>query len=214
MFNFDLLQTFTTLSEVPEKIKSFYWEDEAGDLIILAKTEIDSVERLELFIAKGVQAHIEAAAERVAVGQKWQYFDKYHAYLNDLAAANAFNDNLPVVGQDERGMDIFAEPKPIPDEPATMQDYTGAKILAPFLRPLFKQQRTEQVAKLTVDIEGLIFDADEVSQDRMSRAILVMNDVETTLWILNDNEPVDVTKAQLKAALKAAGQAQTAIWTN
>lgn len=77
---------------------------------------------------------------------------------------------------------------------------------------LFKQERAKAVAAIVVEVDGLLFDGDEVSQGRMARAALVMNDEETTLWVQANNEPAQVTKAQLIEAIRLAGAAQTAVW--
>ena len=81
-------------------------------------------------------------------------------------------------------------------------------------RATFKAERTAQVAALTITTEaGNEFDADEVSQGRMARAILSMGDTEVVVWVLADNTAVEVAKAELIEALKLAGLAQMALWT-
>lgn len=77
-----------------------------------------------------------------------------------------------------------------------------------------KQVRAEYVSKIIVEVDGLPFDGDETSQDRMARSIVALNDGETLQWVLADNTIAQVTKIQLKEALRLAGQAQTAIWAN
>lgn len=80
-------------------------------------------------------------------------------------------------------------------------------------REQFKQERTQAVQRLTVTTSsGNTFDADETSQTRMSRAITIMDDAETTVWVLADNTPIQATKAELKEALRLAGEAQSALW--
>lgn len=61
---------------------------------------------------------------------------------------------------------------------------------------------------------GRVFDGDEVSQGRMSRAILTLQFTNTpsTLWVLADNTPVQVTIVELSEALALAGAAQSAVW--
>ena len=81
------------------------------------------------------------------------------------------------------------------------------------LRDYFKKQRLTKVENIIVEISGKLFDGDEISQTRMTRAALVMDDIETTGWVLaGDSELTQVTKAELLAAIKSAGLAQTAIW--
>jgi len=84
--------------------------------------------------------------------------------------------------------------------------------LAPTLRKLWKEDRQKQVNNIVVTTDVGDWDGDEVAQTRMARAISVMTDTDETLWILKDNSVASVTKAQIKEALKLAGEAQTALW--
>lgn len=80
-------------------------------------------------------------------------------------------------------------------------------------REQFKLDRAQAMQTLTVTTQsGNVFDADETSQTRMSRAITIMDDEETTVWVLADNTPIQATKAELKEALRLAGEAQAALW--
>lgn len=76
-----------------------------------------------------------------------------------------------------------------------------------------KQERASEVERLTVEVEGMVFDADETSQARMSVAASSMTDDETNVWVLHDNSVVQVTKAQLLQACRLARIAQSAVWT-
>lgn len=76
-----------------------------------------------------------------------------------------------------------------------------------------KAERAAEVERLTVEVEGMIFDADETSQARMSVAASSMTDDETNVWVLHDNSVVQVTKAQLLLACRLARIAQSAVWT-
>ena len=76
-----------------------------------------------------------------------------------------------------------------------------------------KAKRAEEVERLTVEVEGMVFDADETSQARMSVAASSMTDDETNVWVLHDNTVVQVTKAQLLLACRLARIAQSAVWT-
>jgi len=81
------------------------------------------------------------------------------------------------------------------------------------LRDQFKLDRDQAIRSLTVTTQaGNVFDADETSQTRMSRAITIMDDIDTTVWVLADNVPIQATKAELKEALRLAGEAQAALW--
>ena len=77
-----------------------------------------------------------------------------------------------------------------------------------------KAERAEAVAALTVEVDGMVFDGDEKAQERMARAVLMAESPEEqTEWVLADNTVALVTADQLKRACRAAGQAQTALWT-
>lgn len=79
-------------------------------------------------------------------------------------------------------------------------------------RELFKQSRTEAVSQIVVEVDGLLFDGDEISQTRMARAIVTMQDTDMCPWVLADNTAVMATKAQLVEALRKAGEEQTRLW--
>lgn len=79
-----------------------------------------------------------------------------------------------------------------------------------------KEYRILAISKTTVmTTNGNVFDADEESQNRMTRAIVSMQlaEVNETNWILANNTSATVTVAELGEALRLAGQEQTRIWT-
>ena len=81
-----------------------------------------------------------------------------------------------------------------------------------------KAERAEAVSKITVEVDGMVFDGDEKAQDRMARAITMFQannlpaDYQTD-WVLADNTIAKVTVTQLSQALLLAGKEQTALWT-
>ena len=77
-----------------------------------------------------------------------------------------------------------------------------------------KSERADYVSKIVVEVDGMQFDGDETSQDRMVRAAYALNEGETVQWVLADNTIAQVTKEQLRQALRLAGEAQTSIWAN
>lgn len=79
-------------------------------------------------------------------------------------------------------------------------------------RAAFKVDRQAAVSAIKVSVDGMVFDGDERSQERMSRALVGMLDDEFVLWVLADNTPTRVTKAQLFEALRLAGKRQTELW--
>ena len=79
-------------------------------------------------------------------------------------------------------------------------------------RKLFKYNRQKLLDTLTVEVDGMVFDGDEVSQGRMARASLSMQGSETIQWVLANNEKATVTKEQLAFALRLAGAKQAEFW--
>lgn len=77
-----------------------------------------------------------------------------------------------------------------------------------------KRYRAAQVAAITVEVDGMVFDGDEPAQNRMARAITAADasGLDTTEWVLADNTVATVTKAQLQEALTKAMQAMAALW--
>lgn len=106
-----------------------------------------------------------------------------------------------------RRFQIVAIPEPT-DEEIAAQELAQAKA-----------ERAEAVSRITVEVDGMVFDGDESSQTRMSRtisaAIALGVDINTErrTWVLADNSIARPTIAQLAEALRKAGDAQTALWT-
>lgn len=76
-----------------------------------------------------------------------------------------------------------------------------------------KQARYALVGAITVTTtSGNVFDGDENSQNRMARAIAGMDDTDTMLWVLSDNQLITVNKTELREALRLSGIAMTTIW--
>ena len=81
-----------------------------------------------------------------------------------------------------------------------------------------KAERAAAVSRITVTVDGMVFDGDEISQERMSRtitaAVATGEDMSaTTTWVLADNTIAQPSIQQLAQALRAAGEQQTALWT-
>lgn len=82
-----------------------------------------------------------------------------------------------------------------------------------------KQSSKANIQALVKDIEveynGVIYQGDETSQDRMSRAINGLPDeVSTIYWKAKDNSVLALNKLDLKKILYLAVQEQTKIWVN
>lgn len=101
----------------------------------------------------------------------------------------------------------YVPPEPTPEEKAAAELEQA------------KAERADAVSKITVTVDGMVFDGDETAQTRMGRTIAAAIaqgvDLETTkrTWVLADNTVAEVTVKQLAEALQLAGDAQTALWT-
>lgn len=65
-------------------------------------------------------------------------------------------------------------------------------------------EATSTSASTTVTIDDITLDASVTAQNRMARAILVMEEEESVQWLSSDEAVVTLTKSQLKQALKTA----------
>ena len=75
-----------------------------------------------------------------------------------------------------------------------------------------KRARKVAVANIVVEVDGMTFDGDEISQDRMTRSIVAMTDEDSIPWVLADNSIAIVSKNQLKTALRLSGLKQSELW--
>jgi hypothetical protein len=113
-------------------------------------------------------------------------------------------DGDPPTLAPEKGFS-WVEHVPVPPDPETEEQYRARK----------KRERDEAVSNIAVTVtSGKVFDGDETSQGRMSRAIIGMQaaSVSEIGWTLANNEHVTVTIAELTEALILAGLAQSALW--
>ncbi|HDN9016724.1 TPA: DUF4376 domain-containing protein [Aeromonas salmonicida] len=77
----------------------------------------------------------------------------------------------------------------------------------------WKLEREEKVRAIVVEVDGLRFDGDEDSQNRMARAVAAADLMtETTEWTLADNTVATVSMQTLNTACRLAGEEQTRIW--
>lgn len=93
------------------------------------------------------------------------------------------------------------------EEPEKPQEQIEAEALAQS-----KAERADAVSKIIVEVDGMAFDGDEESQQRVARSIIALEDGETMPWVLYDNTIAEVTKEQLKQVLRLAGQRQSELW--
>ena len=84
-----------------------------------------------------------------------------------------------------------------------------------YLKQISKANRATLVENIEVEYNGTIYQGDETSQDRMSRAINGLPDDTTTIsWKAKDNSSQELNRLDLKEILFLAGQEQTRIWFN
>lgn len=75
-----------------------------------------------------------------------------------------------------------------------------------------KEARAHEVSKLVIEVDGFKLDADEISQDRMSRTYTMLEDGAIKEWKDANNIWHDIPKEAFKNAVKVAGIAQTELW--
>lgn len=98
--------------------------------------------------------------------------------------------------------------------------YDGTTFTAPEktpeqLREEAKAVRAAAVKAITVTTTaGNTFDGDEISQTRMSRAILVLSTgaAASVPWVIANNTVIQATAAELTEALALAGAEQARLW--
>ena len=76
----------------------------------------------------------------------------------------------------------------------------------------YKAIRQNLVDNIEVTYNDVVYQGDEKSQDRMSRAIVGMDDDDTIEWTAKDNSKVTLLKSDLKQILRLAGIEQTKVW--
>lgn len=76
----------------------------------------------------------------------------------------------------------------------------------------WKTNRTELVQNIEITYNEVIYQGDEKSQDRMSRAINGLQDTDTIQWVAKDNSVHDLLKEDLISILSLAGNEQSRLW--
>ena len=76
-----------------------------------------------------------------------------------------------------------------------------------------KEHKAELIRNIEVVYKNIVYQGDEISQDRISRAInWIPDDTSTISWKAADNSAQELTRKDLKEILFLAGQEQTRIW--
>ena len=76
----------------------------------------------------------------------------------------------------------------------------------------YKTIRQNIVDNIEVIYNEIIYQGDEKSQDRMSRAVVGMDDDDTIEWTAKDNSKVTLLRSDLKQILRLSGIEQTKVW--
>ena len=79
-----------------------------------------------------------------------------------------------------------------------------------------KAQILEDLENSTVEVNSLVFDSDELAQNRILRALYIMDyrSELSVLWKLADNTVADVPKEDLIEVLALSGEQQSQMWFN
>ena len=174
--------------------------------ILAKRPETKSQSDLDRVIGLGKpQAVIDTFTDMVNLGIAWDYCDAYICWLNDVDTWEKWET---VITYDEDEVEISRTEKPDePTEPVRQPNY-----ISDYDHVVFKREREIAVAAITVEVDGLVYDGDELSQNRMVRAITALTGDEKMHWTLADNTIVQVTQTELKKAIRLAGDIQSSLW--
>lgn len=187
-----------------EESKEFLFEDDA--LLNIKETETTGH---EVYILSDNATFVKPPAKKdgfalIWNGEEWDEIEDHRGTDYWTPGDSYYTNPRPIT-----------ELGPLPDGIILVRpEKTEEEILAEKLEHA-KSIRASYVSKIVVEVDGMKFDGDETSQDRMARSVVALNDdSETVQWVLADNTIAQVTRIQLKQALRLAGEAQTAIWAN
>jgi hypothetical protein len=75
------------------------------------------------------------------------------------------------------------------------------------------KDRDEKMDALTVTLDGVVYQANETSQMRMTNAATALEAGETVPWVAKDNTVHDLTATHLISLKRAAGKEQAKLWS-
>ena len=75
-----------------------------------------------------------------------------------------------------------------------------------------KYDKDVAVSNIEIKYNGVVYQGDEISQNRMSRTINGMLDTDTIMWTAKNNSKVELTKEELIQILRLATIEQTKLW--
>lgn len=153
-------------------------------------------------------------------GSAWEYKED-HRQTRDKGGVPIEGTGTPYwIPKDtwESPARYMTELGPLPEGAMLAKPEKPAEVVAEEAMQTAKATRAAAVAAITVEVDGMIFDGDEVAQERMARTVTAATATgasmdDTTVWVLHDNTVAQPTIRQLATALRMAGEAQTALWT-
>jgi hypothetical protein len=194
-------------------MKEYFYNEETNELLFEQEAFIDPLETElaghDIFMLSANATFIEPPAKRdgyaiVWNGEAWDEVEDHRGTQYWFSSDSYYSEPMTMnkLGALPKGITL-TRPEKTADEIA-IEEMIKAK-----------SERADYVSKIVVEVDGMKFDGDETSQDRMARSVVALNDdSETVQWVLADNTVAQVTRVQLKQALRLAGEAQTAIWAN
>lgn len=194
-------------------MKEYFYNEETNELLFEQEAFIDPLETElaghDIFMLSANATFIEPPAKKdgyavVWNGENWEYIEDHRGTQYWFSSDSYHTEPMTMnkLGALPNGITLN-RPEKTADEIA-IEEMVKAKL-----------ERADYVSKIVVEVDGMKFDGDETSQDRMARSVVALNDDnETVQWVLADNTIAQVTRIQLKQALRLAGEAQTAIWAN
>lgn len=131
------------------------------------------------------------------------FIDDYPSEVADWCDANGAY--IEEIERDEEGRRRF-QVKSLPADELAAQALEQVKAV-----------RADAVSEILVKLDDMVFDGDEVAQNRIARTITALQatsqpDDYAVSWVLADGTVAQVTKAQLSQVLFLAGQEQTRLW--
>lgn len=201
------------------RTREFMYEEKA------ALDPLETEQRGELVWLIPANATLSAPPEdkngfaRCWTGEKWEYVEDHRQKIDRGGTAIAGTGTPYWLPGDtwESPARYMKELGGLPEGSLQTKPEKPAEVLAQEAMLNAKAKRAATVAKNTVIVDGLVFDADEESQNRLSRGIVAALALglpadQTTEWTLADNTAAQVTVQQMAQALLLAGQAQTSVW--
>lgn len=223
---------FTKLSDVPEAIREFYETLTEEDTEIVSQIPfsecktLNEVEMVAIKHATNPDKHwiIFKFIEMYWENCRKQYLEDYLAWLENETYLTSLIDSFEpikdeedkvIVSLEDYTKTINSQRVPEPTKPVKDIELDKIRIKGQTIEEfLFLNVRHKTVSKITVEVDGLIFDGDEYSQRRMLSAITASEELGqvTTKWRLSDNSVVEVTKDQLVEAHAKAILKQGELW--